>query len=69
MEAIKMKMMGKREDLEYNVDTYNSDFMEHLGFTKDKPQSEVISVTFWLSWCANEELQLKHMVQVSQRRK
>ena len=49
MEAIKMKMMGKREDLEYNVDTYNSDFMEHLGFTKDKPQSEVISVTFWLS--------------------
>ena len=49
MEAIKMKMMGKREDLEYNVDTYNSDFKEHLGFTKDKPQSEVISVTFWLS--------------------
>ena len=45
MEAIKMKMMDKKEDLKYNVDTYNSDFMEHLDFTKDKPQSEVISVT------------------------
>ena len=64
-----MKMMGKREDLEFSVDTYNSDFMEHLDFTKDKPQSEVISVTLWLSCCANEELQLKHMVQISQRRK
>ena len=64
-----MKMMGKREDLEFSVDTYNSDFMGHLDFTKDKPQSEVISVTLWLSCCANEELQLKHMVQISQRRK
>ena len=54
MEAIKMKMMDKKEDLKYNVDTYNIDFMEHLDSTKDKkPQSEVISATLWLSCCAN----------------
>ena len=40
-----MKMMDKKEDLKYNVDTYNSDFMEHLDSTKDKPQCEVISAT------------------------
>ena len=46
MEAIKMKMMDKKEDLKYNVDTYNIDFMEHLDSRKDKkPQSEVISAT------------------------
>ena len=64
-----MKMMDKKEDLKYNIDTCNSDFMEHLDFTGDQPQSEVISVTSWLSRCANEELQLKHMVQISPRRK
>ena len=41
-----MKMMDKKEDLKYNADTYNIDFMEHLDSTKDKkPQSEVISAT------------------------
>ena len=45
METIKMKMMDKKEDLKYNVDTCNNDFMEHLDFTKDEPQSEVNSVT------------------------
>ena len=64
-----MKMMDKKEDLKYNVDTCNNDFMEHLDFTKDEPQSEVNSVTSQASRCANEELQLKHMVQISQRRK
>ena len=37
--------MDKKEDLKYNVDTYNSDFMEYLDSTKDKPQCEVISAT------------------------
>ena len=62
METIKMKMMDKKEDLKYNVDTCNNDFMEHLDFTKDEPQSEVNSVTSQASRCANEELQLKHMM-------
>ena len=45
MEPIKMKMIDKKADLKYNVDTYNSDFMEHLDSAKDKPQCEVISAT------------------------
>ena len=28
--------MDKKEDLKYNADTWNSDFMEHLDSTKDK---------------------------------
>ena len=35
-----MKMIDKKADLKYNVDTYNSDFMEHLDSAKDKPQCE-----------------------------
>ena len=53
MEPIKMTMIDKKADLKYNVDTYNSDFMEHLDSAKDKPQCEVISATLWLSCCAN----------------
>ena len=43
--------------------------MEYLNFKNCEPQSEVNSVTSWLSHFANKELQLKPMVQVSQRKR
>lgn len=35
MKAIKMKMRDKKEDVKYNVDICNIDFMEYLDFRKE----------------------------------